>query len=422
MKKIVSGIVFTGALISALSVAGAMASSLKKEINDHFLKITSYPDDAKVFINKEFVGVTPYFGQKNKGSYDVKLVKRDFLEETLSVVINTSEVTDQYVQLVRVPKVNFPTLLRQAENGDKYAQKDLGNLYLEGEQVAVNFTKAMHWYKKSADQGYANAMHNIGLLYSKGYGVEVDIGKAIFWYTKSARLGLNNSQNTLADFALDGVVGGRDFPAAIKWFTVSAEQGDSYALRNLAGIYWYNPDFLNQKKSLELYRKAAYLGDGVSLVRLGVVYSEGVLVEKDLKKAAYYYDLAAQLGDADGQMKLAMAYLGGEGVEVDNEKARELFEQLYLIDAKLIKGTAAAFLGHIYWGGRGVRVNYKTALSWYQKAEAAGDIEVIFNIAYMYFNGQGVNADKEKGLTYMIEARDKGNERAKNWLIERGYK
>jgi TPR repeat protein len=58
-----------------------------------------------------------------------------------------------------------------------------------GERVNQDYTKAVEWYLKSAEQGDSVAQCNLGDCYYNGEGVNQDYTKAVEWYFKSAEQG-----------------------------------------------------------------------------------------------------------------------------------------------------------------------------------------------------------------------------------------
>ncbi|MBE9589341.1 tetratricopeptide repeat protein, partial [Moraxella sp. K1630] len=52
-----------------------------------------------------------------------------------------------------------------------------------------NYTQAIEWYTKSANQGYAEAQYNLGVMYYNGHGIKQDYQKAFEWHSKSASQG-----------------------------------------------------------------------------------------------------------------------------------------------------------------------------------------------------------------------------------------
>jgi TPR repeat protein len=56
---------------------------------------------------------------------------------------------------------------------------------------------AVEWYRKAADQGDAFAQCNLGVMYENGYGVAKDMNKAVEWYRKAAAQGITLAKQSL---------------------------------------------------------------------------------------------------------------------------------------------------------------------------------------------------------------------------------
>jgi len=71
----------------------------------------------------------------------------------------------------------------------------LGYMYKNGEGVSQDYTKALDWYTKAAEQGFAKAQYNLGLIYVEGgEGIPQDYNKGLDWLTKAAEQGLAEAQ------------------------------------------------------------------------------------------------------------------------------------------------------------------------------------------------------------------------------------
>jgi len=66
-----------------------------------------------------------------------------------------------------------------------------------GEGVARNYTEATKWYRKSAEQGDVYAQNNLGWMYQNGLGVEKDKQQARYWYQKAAEQGHEEARQRL---------------------------------------------------------------------------------------------------------------------------------------------------------------------------------------------------------------------------------
>jgi TPR repeat protein len=61
-------------------------------------------------------------------------------------------------------------LIKKAEEGDADDQNTLGHKYNLGEEVPLDYAKALKWYRVAAEQGHAVAQYNLGLMYDVGHG------------------------------------------------------------------------------------------------------------------------------------------------------------------------------------------------------------------------------------------------------------
>src|SRR5271157_2571173 len=78
---------------------------------------------------------------------------------------------------------------QQAARGDAAAQCGLGNLYFIGLGVPQDYTQAVFWCRKGAEQGVARAQYFLGYFYGNGHGVPQDYAQAALWYRKAAEQG-----------------------------------------------------------------------------------------------------------------------------------------------------------------------------------------------------------------------------------------
>ena len=88
--------------------------------------------------------------------------------------------------------------------------------------------------------------------------------------------------------------------------------------------------------------------------------------------------------------------------------------------AEAAKGDSAAMtnVGMLYQTGHDVLRNYAKAMSWYQRAVAAGYAPAMVNIGLMYFKGQGVPKDVAKARAWFEKAAAAGDPRGKQALEE----
>lgn len=86
---------------------------------------------------------------------------------------------------------------KSAEQGYHKAQFSLGYCYNYGKGVTRDFIEAVEWYKKAVEQGNAYAQYNLGVCYNNGEGVVKDKKKAIALWEESAKNGYEVARITL---------------------------------------------------------------------------------------------------------------------------------------------------------------------------------------------------------------------------------
>lgn len=124
-----------------------------------------------------------------------------------------------------------------AEREDIIAQVVLGDMYRLGHGVGQDYSKAVEWYKKAAEQGYADAQYNLGVMYRDGNGVRQDYSKAVEWYKKAAEQGVAQAQCNLGSMYYNGNGVRQDYSKAFNWYRIASGQQFADAQRCLAKMY-----------------------------------------------------------------------------------------------------------------------------------------------------------------------------------------
>jgi TPR repeat protein len=124
-----------------------------------------------------------------------------------------------------------------AENGDAFAQFNIGNLYNNGEGVPQDHAEAAKWYRLAADQGFEYAEFNMGVFYDRGRGVPQDPAEAAKWYLLAAKKGNVRAQNNLGQLYAHGRGVEKDTIKAARLYRLAADQGFPGAQMNLGNMY-----------------------------------------------------------------------------------------------------------------------------------------------------------------------------------------
>ena len=67
--------------------------------------------------------------------------------------------------------LDFEETTALAEQGDVFAQFELGLMYDNGDGVPKNDAEAVRWYRLAAERGDRAAQANLGVKYAQGDGV-----------------------------------------------------------------------------------------------------------------------------------------------------------------------------------------------------------------------------------------------------------
>ena len=121
----------------------------------------------------------------------------------------------------------------------------------------------------------------------------------------------------------------------------------------------------------------------------------------------------AEQGDSDAQYNLGLLYMNGLGVEKNERTALMWFTragQQGLADAQYNAGV-------MFYTGKGAYPSQKTAVEWWELAAGHGHANAQNNLAVMYAFGYGVGQDRDKALALWTAAAEQGHQDAIDSLI-----
>jgi TonB family protein len=92
----------------------------------------------------------------------------------------------------------FLMTLNKACAEDIDAQYFVGLSYARGVPMQKDASRAVKWYRRSAEKDSASSQNNLGSLYSRGDGVPKDLGQARYWWNRAAAQGNITARKNLA--------------------------------------------------------------------------------------------------------------------------------------------------------------------------------------------------------------------------------
>jgi uncharacterized protein len=159
---------------------------------------------------------------------------------------------------------------------------------LTGTWVSRNDSDGFELVKSAAKDGYVPAQVTMGLFWDRDGGG--NYSEAVYWYTKAAEQGDALAQWLLGRILLLGYAGYSS--SADGWLQKSADAGNPF------GAYLLGLDLVDDdpKEAVPYFRQAAEQGLPYAQFRLGIAYREGKGVAQD-KSEAYIWLLlsSAQL-------------------------------------------------------------------------------------------------------------------------------
>ena len=94
--------------------------------------------------------------------------------------------------------VSLEEVRKRAELGDPYEQVALATRYATGEDVAQDYSMAVRWLLRAAEQGHVGAQDTLGTYYWVGRGVPKDVTRAYYWSVLARAAGKEPSKVRVA--------------------------------------------------------------------------------------------------------------------------------------------------------------------------------------------------------------------------------
>ena len=264
---------------------------------------------------------------------------------------------------------------RSSSQGQPYAAYSIAQMYRYGEYVTKDNDTAQRYYKQalsgflkieSDDMANDDLFYKLGQMFNLGLGTDSDVTKAIEYFRRSAEM---NNKNGLFEYGkalLTGEHIPQDTDSAVKLLEKAVKLKNSNAKRFLA-LEYISGEHLEQdfEKGIALLTECADSGDVIASYRLGKIYLQGEIMPQNLDKAEKYL-LLAEDGEYT-QYALAKLYLQEE--KYDIQKAVDYFEN------GADKNHWASYqLGRIYlFGAKDIERDKEKAIEWFTKSANDGN-------------------------------------------------
>ncbi|MCT6522049.1 relaxase MobL, partial [Ruminococcus bicirculans] len=191
---------------------------------------------------------------------------------------------------------------RSSSQGQPYAAYSIAQMYRYGEYVTKDNDTAQRYYKQalsgflkieSDDMANDDLFYKLGQMFNLGLGTDSDVTKAIEYFRRSAEM---NNKNGLFEYGkalLTGEHIPQDTDSAVKLLEKAVKLKNSNAKRFLA-LEYISGEHLEQdfEKGIALLTECADSGDVIASYRLGKIYLQGEIMPQNLDKAEKYLLLA----------------------------------------------------------------------------------------------------------------------------------
>lgn len=264
---------------------------------------------------------------------------------------------------------------RSSSQGQPYAAYSIAQMYRYGEYVTKDNDTAQRYYQQalsgflkieSDDMANDDLFYKLGQMFKLGLGTDSDVTKAIEYFKRSAEM---NNKNGLFEYGkalLTGEHIPQDTDSAVKLIEKAVKLKNSNAKRFLA-LEYISGEHLEQdfEKGIALLTECADSGDVIACYRLGKIYLESEIMPQNLDKAEKYLLLAED--NEYTQYALAKLYLQEE--KYDIQKAVNYFEK------SADKNHWASYqLGRIYlFGAKDIERDKEQAIEWFTKSANDGN-------------------------------------------------
>ena len=264
---------------------------------------------------------------------------------------------------------------KSASQGQPYASYAAAQMYSKGEYVAENKETAQRYYKvalsgflelESKGQADDNLYYKLGSMFKNGLGTKADISKAIDYFKRSAEM---NNKNGLYEYGKALIQGKHieaDLNKGLECIEKAIKLGNTNAKRFLA-LEFISGGYFPQdiEKGIAMLTECADEGDSFACFKLGQIYLKGEIVPQDLERAEKYLLLAED--NEFTQYAFGKLYLQEE--KYDIQKAVDYFEK------SADKNMWSSYqLGRLYlFGADELEKDKEKAVEWLTKSANDGN-------------------------------------------------
>lgn len=264
-----------------------------------------------------------------------------------------------------------------------------------------DFAESLRFYRQAAESGDSEAQYLLGRFLLMKNLVKHERERAIRWFDSSLEKGLDTAVSPEQNDQEQQ----NERIEALKWLNSAGEEGSHEALRFLSSLYHRGLCVLvDPEQSVKLMVRAAEMDDPIAQGLLGVIFLEGVGVERREQDGVKWLQLAAEAGNSFAHWNLALALIEGTGTAVNRPLAKAFLE----------RAAEGCFEQDRMWSEDGFDFRFKKLLELFQDLSKRNQVDAHYWLGICYEKGIGFSQQRDKALELYLRAAQGGCAAAKS--------
>lgn len=173
-----------------------------------------------------------------------------------------------------------------------------------------------------------------------------------------------------------------------------------------------NSDEYSPEEAIEWLYRSAEQGYDIAMYKLGKMYLQGDVVNKDVSRAIFWLQQADEQNNQYAQYLLGKTYMNGVDVKADYIKAEELLARASNQGSPYAKYS----LAKMHLKGQAQHSQLSIAVRLLTEAANQGNQWAEYQLGKMYLYGQGVDKNYDEAVRLLTSSANRGNEYAQRLL------
>lgn len=306
-------------------------------------------------------------------------------------------------------KKRFECLQNATDFGHIQARYELARAFAHGNGCEKNESKAYNLCFEAAHTGHAEAQFEFAITFDSEYypsqqlfvGSKKDDSTALKWYLEAAKQGHTGAQTAVGCAYKAGIGCSIDESLAVYWFLQGVKQKDELACYNL-GLYMKGTTHriiqpVNSCKILKYARTLSKTKDPLGHYLRGLCHEYKHGTAENIQKAEKYLLRSANQHCRSASYELFYLY------KKKNDNVQAL-KWLKMAAESGLDSAQFKYALSLNTGEHGQVVDYAAAKEWFTKAANQDHINAQMNLAWMYYNGEGVAKDTSTAIVWWMTA------------------